>query len=147
VVLWKSYTSFLYFKVVQKWDFCHHLLTFILFQTWMTCFFHWNTKKDYLRNVLMSQVFFVLQWKSTVTKYFWLQTLFKTSYFVFRRREKVIKVWKDMVRVSEWFFWWTIPLRGQHLFIIFNIFISLCTSVVWHVTWTGTFIVNTTKMP
>lgn len=36
----------------QKLKFCHHLFTFISFQTYMTVFLLWNTKWDLLKHVL-----------------------------------------------------------------------------------------------
>ncbi len=46
-------------KFSQKWQFCHHLLTLMLFQTCMAFFLTWNSEKYFSINV---------NWDSTSSK-------------------------------------------------------------------------------
>jgi len=57
------------------------------------------------------QLFFFFNYRSHLLQ-FLLTKFFKTSYFVFRRRKKIIQVWYNL-RGSDFYFWMNYPFKAQ----------------------------------
>ncbi len=81
-------------------------LTLMSLQTCMSFFLMLNTKEDILKNQKVVDPEILRKSMGTIN---WLQTFFKTSYFVFNMRKKLIQVWNDM-RTWNIIFGWTVPL-------------------------------------
>ncbi len=92
-----------------KWQFCHHLLTLMLFKTCMSLYLLLNTKEDILKNVCYQRVAGPL-WLPYYGK--------KNTMEVNDYRQlfwKFIQVWNNMW-VSKWWqnlnFWVTCPFKS-----------------------------------